>query len=57
VSIPCHLKSQDTDIHITIEGRKALNIKEEATHSWRKQHDIPGTESLAGIDASRRNTK
>ena len=34
------------DMHIRKEEEKALNIEEEATDSWREEHNIPGTESL-----------
>ena len=33
-------------MHITTEEEKAFKITEEATHAWREEHDIPGTESL-----------
>lgn len=31
---------------ITRKEEKALKIKEEATHSWREENDIPNTECL-----------
>jgi hypothetical protein len=33
-------------MHISREEEKALKITEEATHAWREEHDIPGTDSL-----------
>ena len=33
-------------MHITREEEKASKITKEATDAWRKEHDIPCTESL-----------
>jgi hypothetical protein len=32
-------------MHITKEEERALKFTEEATHAWREEHDIPGTEA------------
>ena len=33
-------------MHIRKEEEMALNIKQEATDAWRKEHNIPAIESL-----------